>query len=77
MLPLTNCTDVFPCPVKTWGILHGGHAFTAQPWDYHFRCVDLHDDGKTLDPKDPECAAMAKEARVWFPTLPYGAKNED
>jgi hypothetical protein len=77
MLPLTNCTDVFPCPVKTWGILHGAHAYTAQPWDYHFRCVDLHDDTKTLAPNDPECAAMAKESKVWFPNLPYGAKNSD
>ena len=73
LLALTNCTDVFPCPVKTYGTMQGPVAFTAQPWDYGWRCVDLHDDQKALDPKSPTCDALGREAKSNFPTLPSGA----
>ncbi len=75
LLPLTNCTDVFPCPVKTWGMMRGAHALTAQPWDYDWRCVDLHDDATLLDRGSPDCVAMGKASHAHFPTLPYGAAN--
>ncbi|CAN5738146.1 hypothetical protein BH09MYX1_BH09MYX1_18320 [soil metagenome] len=74
-LAVTNCTDVFPCPVKTYGILRGAHALTAQPWDYGWRCVDLHDDATLLDPRSEECVLLGKASHDPFPTLPYGAAN--
>lgn len=75
ILALTNCTDIFPCPVKTYGMMQGSHALTAQPWDYGWRCVDLHDDATALDPKSPECDALGRASHDHYPTIPCGAKN--
>jgi hypothetical protein len=72
-LPLTNCTDLFPCPVRTWGVLGRGRALIAQPWDAVWRCVDLATDTEVFD--DPTCARVYTSSRTLFPNLPNGMPN--
>lgn len=74
-IPLTNCTGIFPCPLKTWGMLGDGHVLVAQPWDYDFRCVDLSS-GEPKPLGDPACQVLRVESRAHFPTLPNGRANQ-
>ncbi len=73
-IPLTDCTDMFPCPVRTWGVTRGARTLTAQPWDDAWRCVDLRTE-QVLD-GDADCAALRDASRAMFPTLPNGRKND-
>jgi hypothetical protein len=70
---VTNCTDMFPCPVATWGVLSGARAVVAQQWDDGWRCVDLREG--TVLANDPSCAVLRDASRAFFPTLPNGREN--
>lgn len=75
--PLTSCSETFPCPFNTWGLLLGGHKLHAHGWDSGFRCDTLH--GGVEAPAaagDPVCELLRRRARVAFPTLPNGAPND-
>jgi hypothetical protein len=71
--PMTNCTDMFPCPVRTWGLLGTQRALVAQPWDPTWRCVDVRTDDELSN--DPSCAMLRDASRAFFPTLPNGTPN--
>ncbi len=73
LVPITNCTDMFPCPVKTWGLLSGGRALLSQQWDSDWRCVDLRTDLELTS--DPTCALLRTSSRDFYPTLPNGSSN--
>ena len=70
-LPMTKCTDMFPCPVRTWGVLGPEREISAQPWDGGWVCVDLS--GAAVD--YAQCAALRQASHAWFATLPNGTKN--
>jgi len=72
-IPITNCTDMFPCPVKTWGLLSGGRALLSQQWDSDWRCVDLRTDLELTS--DPTCALLRTSSHDYYPTLPNGSSN--
>jgi hypothetical protein len=72
VVPLTNCTALFPCPLETWGVLDETHEFVGQPWDGDFRCVAL---GSGAQGESGECAALREASRRWFPRKPNGAAN--
>ena len=72
-IPLTNCTDMFPCPVRTWGLTSNDRTLTAQPWDDAWRCVDLRTE--SLLATEPACDALRAASRNYFPTLPNGHPN--
>ena len=69
-LPITNCTELFPCPINTWGLLGEGLKLTAQSWDGNWRCFGLLNDEKELN-LDP-CADMVRSACRSYPRLPNG-----
>ncbi|HEY1955784.1 MAG TPA: sulfatase-like hydrolase/transferase [Polyangiaceae bacterium] len=71
-IALTNCTDMFPCPVRTWGLTRGDRTLTAQSWDDGWRCVDLRSEQLT---NDASCDALRESSRAVFPTLPNGRAN--
>ncbi len=73
IVPLTNCTDMFPCPVRTWGLLAHGRALVAQPWDAGWHCIDLRTELEP--PDDPACAVLRTASHSYFPTLPNGHPN--
>jgi glucan phosphoethanolaminetransferase (alkaline phosphatase superfamily) len=72
-IAITNCTDMFPCPVATWGVLSGSRLLEAQQWDDGWRCVDLRANSVQTD--DPSCAVLRDASRAFFPTLPNGRDN--
>ncbi len=72
-IAITNCTDMFPCPVATWGVLSGARLLEAQQWDADWRCVDLRADSVQTD--DPPCAVLRDASHKLFPTLPNGREN--
>ncbi len=73
IVPLTNCTEMFSCPVRTWGVMSGNHELVAQSWDASWRCVDLQTGSITQG--DPACAVLRDTSRGFFSTLPNGEKN--
>jgi arylsulfatase A-like enzyme len=75
-VPMTNCTPLFSCPLKNWGVLGDRHALVAQPWDDDFRCVDLRTGAEGLDLASPPCAELRRASRSWFDKLPNGRDND-
>ena len=67
-LPITNCTELFPCPINTWGVLAEHTKLIAQAWDGQWRCLSLGDDEReqTL----AMCDALRKTACQHFGKLP-------
>lgn len=70
VLPITNCTELFPCPINTWGLLGDGIKLTAQSWDGNWRCLTLspEESERTLD----QCAELVRAACQIYPRLPNG-----
>jgi membrane-anchored protein YejM (alkaline phosphatase superfamily) len=73
-LPVTNCTEMFPCPLNTWGMLFEDRALLSQSWDSGWWCVDLAG-RKAIEPSDPSCARMREASKGVFPELPNRRPN--
>jgi glucan phosphoethanolaminetransferase (alkaline phosphatase superfamily) len=73
IVPITNCTEMFPCPVRTWGVMSASHELVAQSWDASWQCVDLHTGSIVSD--EPACAMLRDASRGFFSTLPNGRNN--
>lgn len=74
VLPITNCSGMWQCPINAWGLLSGDRKLTAQAWDGEWRCL-------LATPKEHEvpldrCADLLRASRPIFPTKPNGAPNE-
>jgi glucan phosphoethanolaminetransferase (alkaline phosphatase superfamily) len=74
-IPITNCTELFPCPLNTWGVLEGAHALEAQAWDGDWNCVDLAS-GKEHT-TGPSCDALSLASRRYFSKRPNGRSNTE
>lgn len=72
-LAITNCSEMFPCPLSAWGVLEGDRKLFAQPWDRGWKCLRLaggeHEAGRE------ECDDLAVVSRSAFPALPNGEPN--
>ena len=70
LLPITNCTELFPCPINTWGLLGDDIKLTAQSWDGNWRCLGLSpvEGERTLE----HCERLVRAACQIFPRLPNG-----
>ncbi len=74
VLPITNCTEMWPCPLDTWGVLAGDRKLTAQAWDGGWRCLTL--DGGEREVDLARCADLVEASRRFFATRPNGTPNE-
>jgi arylsulfatase A-like enzyme len=72
-VPVTNCTSLFPCPLRTWGVFDEARALIAQQWDGDFRCTTLA--GTPEDAASAACGRLRAASRKWFATKPNGAPN--
>jgi hypothetical protein len=72
-VPITNCTELFRCPLDTWGLLDESRHLTAQAWDADWQCADLRGAPMPLD--DARCVTLRESSRTWFSTKPNGALN--
>jgi len=73
IVPLTNCTEAYACPVNTWGVLGEDRKLVAQSWDGAWRCLALRPEEHELELS--ECQELRAASRTFFPRLPNGAQN--
>jgi glucan phosphoethanolaminetransferase (alkaline phosphatase superfamily) len=67
-MPISNCTELFPCPINTWGMLGAERKLTAQSWDGQWRCLLLEGSEREVDLA--QCADLRHSACQYFPTMP-------
>lgn len=74
VLPITNCSGMWQCPINAWGLLSGDRKLTAQVWDGEWRCLSLA--GKEHEVPLDRCSDLLRASRPLFLTKPNGARNE-
>ncbi len=67
-LPITNCTELFPCPINTWGVLGERTKLMAQTWDGQWRCLSLSGSEREVDLS--ACSPLRTAACRHFKQLP-------
>jgi glucan phosphoethanolaminetransferase (alkaline phosphatase superfamily) len=72
-LPITNCSEMFPCPLSAWGVLAPGRKLFAQPWDRGWKC--LRSSGGEHEVPLAECVDLVDLSHGVFPVLPNGEPN--
>ena len=73
-IPLTSCTETFPCPFRNAGVLQEGLKLEAQAWDPGWNCWKLGG-GREQATDREACRALQETSRKWFPKLPNGSEN--
>jgi glucan phosphoethanolaminetransferase (alkaline phosphatase superfamily) len=43
-VPLTNCSEIWGCAFKNWGMMRGFKKLAAREWERDWQCYDVHDD---------------------------------
>jgi glucan phosphoethanolaminetransferase (alkaline phosphatase superfamily) len=71
-IPLTNCTELFPCPLNTWGMLAGNRSLISQAWDGDWRCIDLTFNREV---NDLQCSVLRMASQRHWPIMPNGRVN--
>jgi len=73
-LAVTNCSEMWTCPLNAWGIFDGDRKLTAQPWDPGWRCFALQ--GGEREQELSQCADLVRASRGVFPKRPNGDAND-
>lgn len=72
-IAVTNCGEMFPCPLDAWGVLAQDRKLFAQPWDRGWKC--LRTDGTERERPLDQCDDLVAFSRAVFPKLPNGEPN--
>jgi hypothetical protein len=76
VIPVTNCTGMFACPLNTWGLLSDERKLVAQVWDADWQCMRIDGPSEEIAaPGDAACTSLRALSRQAFPRLPNGAQN--
>lgn len=75
LVPVTNCTGMFPCPLDTWGLLDRDRKLAAQRWDGGWGCFAVDGPERFAPEGDARCEALRQASRAIYPTLPNGRPN--
>jgi hypothetical protein len=75
ILPITNCTNLFPCPLHNYGLLKDGFTLQAQPWNDTWRCSGPSPKHEQLPLDVAPCAELHSASKALYPLLPNGAAN--
>jgi arylsulfatase A-like enzyme len=74
IVPLTNCSELWGCAFRNWGLMRGSVKLEAREWDFDWHCWDVvadpleqHDLGREA------CGALAATATTLFGGLPRNA----
>ncbi len=73
VIPITNCTEMWSCPLDVWGLLEGDRKLLAQAWDADWRCQSLV--GGEHEIELARCADLVKASRGFYPLRPGGREN--
>lgn len=72
-VPLSNCSWLWECGFRNWGMMQGSKKLEARQWDHEFHCFDVVDDPEEqTDLGERACAPMPELARQWFAEMPAG-----
>jgi glucan phosphoethanolaminetransferase (alkaline phosphatase superfamily) len=71
--PITNCSEMWACPLKCWGVLRGDRKLIAQVWDGAWRCTFLA--GSEREVPIEQCADLVAASRDFYPLRPSGEPN--
>ncbi len=70
-VPLSNCTGVWECEFRNWGMMQGPLKIQAREWDGEFHCFDLRSDPEeTNNLGEQACGALPQLARSVFHVMP-------
>ena len=70
-VPMTNCTGVWECSFRNWGMMQGGLKVEAREWDGAFHCFDVDEDPREVDDLGERlCAPLPDLARGLFDVMP-------
>jgi arylsulfatase A-like enzyme len=73
VVPLTNCTAVWGCPFRNWGLMRGPWKLEARAWDPDWHCWNVLDDPKEQrELGAARCGDLAREALGLFGEKPGG-----
>jgi hypothetical protein len=70
-VPMTNCSWVWECAFRNWGMMQGPLKLEAREWDHEYHCFHVLDDPeeqKNLG--EAACGPLAELARGWFGGMP-------
>jgi hypothetical protein len=70
-VPLTNCTWVWECAFRNWGMMQGPMKLEAREWDGEYHCFDvLADPEEQRNLGEQACGPLAALARSRFHVMP-------
>lgn len=70
-VPITNCSWVWECGFRNWGLMLGSLKVEAREWDDSYHCFDVLDDpGESTDLGERLCAPLADLARRTYHAMP-------
>lgn len=70
-VPMTNCTWVWECSFRNWGVMQGPRKIEAREWDATYHCFDvLADPDERVDLGERLCQPLTDVAREWFHAMP-------
>lgn len=76
-LPLSNCTGVWGCEFRNWGMMQGPLKVQAREWDGEFHCFDLRSDpDETNNLGEQACGVLPQLARATFHVMPNAKPPE-
>ena len=71
-VPLNNCTWLWECGFRNWGMMQGHMKLEAREWDNEFHCFNLLDDPlEETNLGETACAPLAEIAREQFGPMPF------
>lgn len=70
-LPMTNCSWVWECAFRNWGMMQGPLKLEAREWDHEYHCFNVLDDPEEQrNLGEAACGPLAELARGWFGGMP-------
>jgi glucan phosphoethanolaminetransferase (alkaline phosphatase superfamily) len=71
-VPLQNCSWLWECGFRNWGMMQGRLKLEAREWDDAFHCFDvIADPEEREDLGERTCAPLADVARATFGPMPF------
>jgi arylsulfatase A-like enzyme len=76
VVPLTNCSELWGCPFRNWGLMRGSIKVEAREWDFDWHCWDVaRDPREEHDLGAQTCGELGNAARRLLGGLPREAPD--
>jgi glucan phosphoethanolaminetransferase (alkaline phosphatase superfamily) len=74
IVPLTNCSELWGCAFRNWGLMRGSLKLEAREWDFEWHCWDVVADPlERTNLGSQACGSLGEAANVMFGGLPRNA----